>query len=718
MATLPSEATPKTDAIQPDQGQLDPQVKAKKVWKELKTQREACKSYRRKLVQMWTTSIDYRRGKPFSSQTDEDRIAVTIDWQLTKSKQALLFSQIAQIRVDHPPDTLQSPWLHAFESKLNDIMVTAGVETAMDEVLPDCINAAGIGVAIVCHEVILEEVQIPAIDVSLLPDQGQSGMLPDGMTPIPMTTMPRVADHRYVISRISPADFLWPIGFSGSNFDNAPWIGRSGRIPWAEALQRFGKSEDRPNGLVEADKDKVCGEDRSTMDKLTHDVDKDKESDDTVSFDEQFYKEFQFDAEAKSFSAIHHVVFVTGKENPVVDEPWKGQQPGPDGKLIGVMRYPIQVLTTTYITDEAIPPSDSAIGRTQVNELNKSRTQMILQRERSLPVRWFDVNRVDPTIQQSLMRGVWQGMIPVQGQGSNIIGEVSRAIMPSENFEFDAVIKGDLMENWQVGQGESGSDIETKGEANVVQNNMQTRIGKERAKVGKFYCALAEILGGLIALYEDPSTFGQGFNPAISTALSYSILSDSTVLLDSNQKIKRLVDFLNFAGKSGQVNIEPILKEIATLSGLDPNSVIKPPDPKPPSEPNISLRLTGTEDMLNPLTLAFLMKSGQAPDQDLIEKAKQLIQTAVTPPPNAMNPPPPPAPVMGPDGQPMDPTTGLPPAEGAPSGAPSPGGAIPIPQPIAPPIPVDLPGPAKTQTGEGHPDWQLMPRLNKRILER
>jgi hypothetical protein len=377
-------------------------------------------------------------------------------------------------------------------------------------------------------------------------------------------------------------------------------------------------------------------------------------------------------------------------------------------QLVGSLRRPIQVITLTYITDEAIPPSDSAIGRPQVNELNKSRTHMVLQREHSRPVRWFDVNRVDPMIQQALMRGVWQHMIPVQGNGENIIGEISRSVMPQENFSFDGVIKGDLNEAWQVGQGQVGTDIETKAEVNAVQGNMQTRIARERAKVSKYICIIAEVLGGLISIYEDPATFGEGFKPSVSRTLGYSILADSTVLLDSGQRIKRLVDFVNFAAKSGYLNVEPVLKEIATLTGLDPNVVIQPPAPKPPAEPNISLRLSGAEDMMNPLLLAFMDKFGITPDPQGIEKAKHLIQLAVTPLPGTIMPTPP---LPGEEeGGEKGSGGGTPPA--APSGVP-----IPIaPQPGADQLPPSPPPPPPA-VGEANPDWSAMPRINERVLK-
>src|SRR6185295_1961040 len=106
----------------------------------------------------------------------------------------------------------------------------------------------------------------------------------------------------------------------------------------------------------------------------------------------------------------------------------------------------------------------------------------------------------------------------------------------------------DLAKAWQLDSNQvgSGDNIETKGEADVIQSDFQTRIGKERARVAKLFVGVAEVLGGLLCLYEDTASFGEGFDPLVCKTLNYSILADSTVLLDSNQRLKRLVDFLNF----------------------------------------------------------------------------------------------------------------------------------------------------------------------------
>lgn len=648
-------------------------AKQKKRQEEFRSRIDTAKHYRRKLVSNWSINIDYRRGKPFASQSDDDQVCVNLDWSLTKTKQATLFSQVPQVRVNHHPESAQAgPGLALYERKLNDTLVVGGIEAAMDEVLPDCINAAGFGAVLVSYETLSEDKEVPKIDVSILPPEVQKEIAETGKfadIEIPMETVPQVTDKRYMVSRLSPSDFLWPMTFLGSNFDNAPWLGRTGRVTWAEAVQRWNLSED--------EKDQYVGEDKTVMDKLTHDIERDKISpDQMVEFDEIFYKESAYDSKAPKYDLIHHMIFVCGKPEPVVDEAWKGQKfDDAQGKVIGATKFPIRVLTLAYITDDVIPPSDSAIGRPQVNEINKSRTQVLMQRARNIPVRWGDVNRIDPSIMQSLMKGTWQNIIPVQGDGSRVLGEVAKSGHPVENPAFDQVAKNDLAEAWSIGPNQmgSGEDVETKGESSEIASSFQTRIGRERAKVGSFVIGIAEILGGFLCLYEDPTSFGEGFDPSFSTKLAFSITVDSTVLLDAKQRLKYLNEFVNVYAKSGFIALEPVLREIAILNGLDPNVVIKAPDPSSPPPPNISLRLTGAEDMMNPLNLAFLIKSGQAPGPQEIEAAKMMIQAAVMNP--AQFPPQPPQPPGGPEGSP----------EGPPEAV-----------------------------GEAHPDATILPKITKR----
>lgn len=652
-------------------------AKAKKRNSEFKARIAICKDYRRNLVSNWTMSIDYRRNKPFASQTDDHQVAVPLDWSMTKTKMAALFSQVPQVRVSHPMTSSQAgPWLAAYESKLNDTLVSSGIEATMEECLPDCINASGFGAVLVSYETISIEKDVPKIDLSILPPDVHQKVLATGMingVPVPMESAPVPMDHRYKVKRLSPSDFLWPLDFTGSNFDEAPWIGRTDRITWPEAVHRF--------NLTEVDKEKVLGDDRTRLDRLTYDVDKDRnQPEDKVAFDEIFYKEYQYDEKAESYSTIHHLVFVNGKDEPVIDEAWKGQKINEqDGSVIGALKYPIRVLTLSYISDDAIPPSDSAIGRGQVNEINAARGQMIRQRERNIPMRWANINVIDPTIMQGLMRGTWSNIIPVQGDGSRFIGEVAKSNHPQEDFSFYNIAKQDLTEAWSTGPNQigSGADVETKGESQEISQSFQTRITRERAKVASFVVGIAEVLGGILCLFEDPSSWGEGFDPGFSKSLSFSILADSTLLLDANQRLERLDRFLNVYAKSGFINLEPVLREIAILTGLDPNVVIKAPEPQSPPPPNVSLRLSGQEDMMNPLMLAIYLAEGKPPTPDHIKQAMEMIQMAVSVPGMVQPGQPPSPPPTGPDGQPV---------------------------PTGSPVPV----------GEANPDAGVLPKITKR----
>lgn len=613
--------------VAPDTGGTVSPQDAKR-WAEFRQRIETCKFYRKKLVRNWRVSIDMRRGKSLSSQSDEDQIPYNLDWALTKTKQAALFSQVPKVRVDHSPESIDpnSPWVATFERMLNDNLVTAGVETAMDEVMPDLINAAGIGVVLVARETLTVDKNLPQVDLSLLPPDIHQQVLQTGMlngTPIPMSVVPHTVDSRYTVRRVSPADFLWPIDYTGSNFEFAPWVGNTGRLTWAEAKSRF--------GLQDSDKPSVLGEEKTVEDRLSRDYERDHLADDgKVGYDQIFYREFQYDTDSPAFNAIHHLVFIHGKAQPVIDRPWDGQQldsQTPDGlpQIIGSQKYPIRTVTLAYITDEDIPPSDSAVGRMFVNELNRGWTHIGKQRARTAPSLWFDVNRLDPALQQALMKGIWQQAVPVQGDGSRIIGAIQQPAMPQDNYEFDRLMRESLENIWAL----SSDEEDVKDEQGAVQASANTVRGRERAKIASFFCGIAEVLGSLMCLYEDPSKFGQGFDPSFCTKLGYSVLADSTILVDANQRLLNLNNYMNTYAKTGWVNLQPVLREITQLIGLDPNMVVQQPMPQQPPMPNISLRLTGAKDMMNPLLLAFMLKSGNAPTPDLIEMAKQLINDSV-----------------------------------------------------------------------------------------
>jgi hypothetical protein len=663
--------------------------------------------YRRDLTEDWRTNIDFRRGKVFDADSDMDRIAITYDWSATKAKQAQLFSQVPQVRLKAKNKRYEKG-VPVFAKKLNDALSHADVGTAMDECLPNCINAAGVGLVLIAYETRTEDRVLPSVtkpappapmmipgqppppaappmDVNGAPDTGEAEA-PGAPEETPEQPIPYTTARRFTIDSLSPSDALWDLTFTGSNFNRAPWVGRSGRMHFSKAMKEF--------GLKPSDKATVCGTGtQQAYDRLSEDADKDRFAEaNMVEFDEVFYWRYLYHDDETSFEAIQRLVFVHGRGTPVVNEPWKGQRRlDADGQesetgdiIVGSCKFPIQFLTLTYVTDSAIPPSDSAMGRPQIEELIQGRTDMMLQRRQSRPMRWMNNNLVPPALVTAIMRGTWQGVVPINGPGERAFGEVARASYPHEDDTFDRIAKNDLMETWNIGGsqgigGGSNTQIRTAAEANNAQSNMQTRVGYERARCNKFFCNIAEVLAGLICLFgewdEEETAALQGMDVQhMPSYYMYTTRTDSSVLLDAEQRYSRLERYTNIAAKSGLADMVPVLQEMASLVDVDESTVARPTGGKP--EPvNVSLRVD-EQSLQDPIVVAMLIESGQFPKPETLEMAKKAIMQSRQLP----VPPPPP---------------GMPP--GGPGGAPPPESA---------------PQPAQPADANAH--WDMAGRVNKR----
>lgn len=651
----------------------------KAIVKDFKGRIESAKLNKKRFFAEWKRNVELRIGKVATHFTggvrveDDLQSEINPDWSLTKTKTANLYSQVPEVRGTHE-NAKYAPAIYPFTKALNyeigDKRAKVGV--CMEEALNDVVNASGIAAVIVGYAARFETVMLPAEDPTLgaAPQAGSPPSPPvPGAPPIPGATPPtppanstqiapnptqtalpvppspmvptqRVVSDKFFATRISPMDLLVPSDFIGSDFDDGDFVGYSGSTSWSEAKNEWKLTDDQKDAVLSAGGD---------MRPLDQDLRTEPEKAglailQKVKFDELYYWRYRVDPEEKSFCAIWKLVFVHGLDEPVVHEPWKGQKYDEQTrKFVGASKFPIRVLTLTYITDNPIPPSDSAAGRPQVNDMRRSRSQMFKNRERSLPLRWFDVNRIDPLIQAVLEKGHFQGMIPTNGDGSRSIGEIARASYPSENLEFDQNAKTDLMESWQVGPNQGGMTQpgrKTSAEVTITQQNFSTRMGQERARVSTFFLGICEVLAGWMVLYSDFPTLTDEERNAMMQAwdnkhilhdLVLKIKPDSTILLDTDSQLERYNKFLNMTVQSGYVNAKPIISKMAELSGLNPAEVVIDP-PEKQEKPNLSWRFTGKDDLINPLVLAMLVKLGEAPSPEHLEAAKKILQATVTPP--------------------------------------------------------------------------------------
>jgi len=554
----------------------------------------ACKTERQRLVSEWQINVAYRAGQPFAAQSTSDRISVNVDWSMTRAKHAALFSQTPSVTVSSSAGAN----LSQFSKLLNDRLTKAGAGPAIDEAVIDCINASGIGAALVAYEARTEEIDVPTVDgmmASLYTMVGRA---------VPTTKQKRVTSARFLLDHVSPDDLLWDTTFVGSDFDKANWVGRSGRVFWDDAKRLF--------GLKDTDREKVCGDAKEPNAlRDTSNQTQPYSEPSMVSFDEIWFRQTSFDASAKYFDGIQRLVFVNGIEKPVIDEPWNGQRfDEQTGQYAGSCKFPLRILTLSFISNDPIPPSDSQIGRPQVDEINAHRTSLLLNRKRSIPIRWADPSRVDPLVMSKLMRGDIQDVLPIVN-GAAAIGEVARAAFPREDHDSAQIARQDLTEGWslganQLGQFASGERSATEA-ASIAQSN-NSRIGYERARVAKFFTGVAEVMGGLVVLY-DPAVPDEA-RQRLGAEFSYTVRPDSTVFEDASTRFQKLSTFLNLTMKSGLYDPASVIQEMAALASV--NVELKPPHPPQPEEPNISIRFSG-EDLMNPAVIALLQSRGVIP---------------------------------------------------------------------------------------------------------
>lgn len=728
----------------------------------LRTKIAKCKRIKRQLVPLWSRNVDYRRGKQFEEESDLDRIQIGADWARTKAKQAQLFSQVPSVRMT-PRMPEFGPGALMYAKKLNQVLEHSRVSVAMDECLPAVINAAGVSAVHISYESRSVEVDDPeaaqsapelgivegsegqessasfgaaspnaepsGVDDAASISAGLSGQgadedaAPDGDTqeqPPVKPTVPYTTAHRINIASVSPADLIWDVSWVGSDFNRCPIVGREGRLHWFDAKEEFHLT-DQDYAQV------VTGDTRTPYELIKHQVDNERDTeDDLVEYVELYYYRHLYHADEASFDTIQRIVFVKGKKQPVIDEPWTGQKVVMDGNdpvILGSSIRPLQFLTLTYITDDNIPPSDTAMGRPQVDELIRSRTQIIRNRETSVPMRWANVNLLDPSIMPMVLRGTWQGIIPTNGAGDKVIGEVARAAYPREDFEFANIANRDLDETWQLGpadQNGSGTQIRSSAEAQIRQQNFSTRIGYERARVTDFFLRIAQVTAGLMQLYypwtsQEEQALGPLLQNPLPTSYAFEVRADATVLIDSQQRVQRLINFANLFGKSGYVPMEDIIQEIAALSGIEVQ--VQKPEGKGPEPISVSLKVD-ENSLKDPVVVAMLMQSGQLPPPAMIEQAKQFILQSMQPvaPPQPGGQPGQPGPGLMASATPGAPPPGGPGAQPAAGGVPHPplaGGAQnPSPAPMHQPAPAAQP--AGHAMEDRAPGWTELPRVNKR----
>lgn len=607
----------------------------------------------------------------------KDDVIVPKDYANVEQKKAQLAYRVPEIQLE-PMEPLASGMEDAvaiFEAVVNYQLGPHGVnaEIVLDEVLSDALCSSGIFGSKIAYEGTFNGTkQVP---IGQQPDpnwqpptpqQQQPGTVLGLNQPTPqppmvpqLATVPNLIAEHYVWERISPAKLLIPEEFTGSDYDKAAWLGFEFVMPFNLAKRAF-KLADDFKAFASDDDRKIGRQETATGD---------RSAPKRVRGWEIWYKASLFDDAEVNPDRQRVLVLIDGLKEPVKHENSPYQVDLPTGQIGGMEGFPVHIGALRYVSDLALPPSDCQMSRYQVDEVSKGRTQMIRQRERSIPLRIADLQGIGGEEGLAkIEKNIWQSIIPLENMDPTRppIVEVARAQFPRENFEFDQIANRDIAETWALDSNQRGvtnDTARTATELQLAQQSSNIRLDKERSKFLSQYVARgAAKLGALLQQFSDqeqwvPIVGADGAQrlqawdkSKIQGKYLYKVRPNSSLRLDVAQERSQALQMYNLLAPSPFINQQELVTQTVRKFDLDATKLIVQPQPKPAEVPKVSFAFNGTD--LNPANPAFpivleiLRQGGIQVDDQAIGAAQRAgsasgLPTASAVPHGSPQPPPP-----------------------------------------------------------------------------
>lgn len=608
-------------------------------------------------------SYQAKSGAPTPSVSDTDAIVVPKDFANVEQKRAQLFFQLPKVlcKAMRPDAEDSAPLVQAIlrfylGPQRVDAMKMMG-ECLFDTLCPAGLMVSKIGYESVQDGVAMVPVQVPAPEMpptgpTPLGAVAQPGAAPPGSVlglnapPQPQTITiqrpaPRIISERYFWERVSPAKVLIPDGFSGSNYDLAPWLGFEFDLPAAIAARKYGRDENDLKTVSGDDEHKLKSEpnpqSRSTEEK--------------VHGFEIFYKAALYDPKEKNPDKIRYMVVLDNDEEPTRhrDMPYQRFDPMTGRLMLGMRGFPIHIGALRYVSDSAYPPSECTISHRLGMELNRFRQQMVTLRDRAIPQILADLQRLGGAqTLEKMRRGEYAGIIPVPNldAANPPLMAAPTAHQNPDNYRANDYIARDISDVWAFGPnqlGQEAAESRSATEMSIAQRNASTRISAERRDAMAYFAGGATKLLSLLQLFQDREEFVEivGDDGArrleawdrtkIASEYLLEIKADSSAQLDFAQERQDTLKLYELVARDPNVNRVEILHKVATAFDFDPQRLIVTQlPPKGPEPMAISLALKGEELDIGrpefPLLLLLLQQSGHEIPPTLVTQMQQHAQ--------------------------------------------------------------------------------------------
>jgi hypothetical protein len=250
--------------------------------------------------------------------------------------------------------------------------------------------------------------------------------------------------------------------------------------------------------------------------------------------------------------------------------------------------------------------------RPLADELSRSRSQMLRQRDRNIPIRAADKNRIGPDNLARIEKGEWQAIILTDGPSEGVINEVSSKGFPNENFGFNSVLTTDIEKGWGFVANAPSDTSRTATEVATQDRAKDVRLDMDRQAVLDWFIKTVEKFACLPLLFADEERIveweGEDGAKKLATwnkdqiqgRYAYSIAPDSSVRINAAEKREMELRFINLVANNPYFNQKAVADDMARSFNKDPAVVcqIPPQKEEKPEPPKLSMSIKG--DDLNP----------------------------------------------------------------------------------------------------------------------
>lgn len=595
----------------------------------------------------WDKNILSYRAKTLTIRPDADTVVVPRDFPFVEQKIAQLFFQLPEVHLTARQTGLEDA-VQIFQPVINYYLSEDEVNalSVMNECAFDALCPSGLMVSVIGFETFSEGQTTIATgamqpaegeEPSEEPGLGQSApdLLPGQVlgtgAPLPEPPMvpveepvPNIVFQRYFWERLSPAQVRLPDGWSSSVYDKAPWI--------AYAFEEDEVVLKKQYKVPDSVKLKTSTKDDEDLKLRSERRDQSRSKVGKIKGCVIWYKASLFDPSISHPLRLRQLVICDGYDQPLVhrDSPYQKLS---SGQLTGMIGFPIHMGALRYVSDTAFPDSECTISRASNEELNKGRTQMMQQRDRSIPMRYASLTKLGGEKGlEKIRKGIVQGLIPLTDfdPAKPPIGVVALSSFPRENFTFNDYLDRDLGQIWAMGANQLGQENEDQRTATEVAKIDQwatTRLDKERRMMLAYFIAGVRKLAALIQLFATDTEYIQilggtdqqrlvAWNKdVIQGKYAFTIRPDSSIRIDQAQAQTRILKLYEQLGKDPNVRRTELLKEVCRQWNLDPAKVVVEQLPeKGPDPASLTMRLDpialSVQNPNFPLYYAMLKEAG------------------------------------------------------------------------------------------------------------